>query len=783
MNLKTLSFLSLLTVSANIWAQTYNWTEQIITDRAENLQNFAQAEDGSATIVGFGNIFERTTDGAASWQDAGVITNADEFDYQDISFFGDIGYAVAMTGFKVVNRESVDLYANSPILKTIDGGMTWSLLSTEGMGSGDDASLNITAVGNYMYKFTSVECINDTVAYISAYWKDVDNEAHQNVYKTTNAGTTWSAIIPDNKTNIVNSILEYNGNMYIAGKETLYKISVETDSLTNLYPIVDEGEDDGMYFAHTTTHNNTLIFPTTGDSIWTTSDEGATFQKLPNIKKGNIVYKHNDSTYVVGSGSSDTKASTDGGKTWLDCSADESLWNGGIVGDSLVGLGKQDIFTMALTDIDNGIFNWTKNTVSNKNKNLKAITTNNGTTYIAGMGDILISSTNGTSDFTEADIPNKSDIIYASVEIDFRGLAQGKGGAAIASTRKYKLVDYPTSGPDDIYANGVIYKTDDNWSSYDVVDESLIGKKYGDAPYLNPNSTGCYGLDFYSAECINDTTFYVSTQWYDTLSTDTKITYTRVFKTTNGGESWDTITSELNGKNIQTINFNDDLGYIGGSKTFLKSSDGGKTVENLYPKLEALADDNIYIQSVEISGADTLYVLSTSDGVFTSFDAGATFSLVPDNEGANGFVFIDTDSWMLLGSSNKSKYTNNSGTTWEGCYSGSTSYGTGGIYNDSIIALCKSKIYKLAVADLDSDISGINEAKTSESKIKIWQNGSALNIQSESQVSYILLYNISGQLVKSARANSNFHSMNISQLSRGIYIVRADEKVTKILVK
>ena len=42
--------------------------------------------------------------------DLGVLTNADYFDYQDISIKNSVGYAVAMSSFKVVDRVENDSY-------------------------------------------------------------------------------------------------------------------------------------------------------------------------------------------------------------------------------------------------------------------------------------------------------------------------------------------------------------------------------------------------------------------------------------------------------------------------------------------------------------------------------------------------------------------------------------------------------------------------------------------------------------------------------------------------
>ena len=40
-----------ITISGITMAQTFNWQEQVLTERGENMQDMGIAEDGSATIV------------------------------------------------------------------------------------------------------------------------------------------------------------------------------------------------------------------------------------------------------------------------------------------------------------------------------------------------------------------------------------------------------------------------------------------------------------------------------------------------------------------------------------------------------------------------------------------------------------------------------------------------------------------------------------------------------------------------------------------------------------
>ena len=773
-NYDKLLLVSLMLTSA-LTGQTFNWEEQIINNRSENLQGIAVSEDGSATIVGYGNTFVKSTDGGDSWHNTGIF-ETDNFDYQDISFSGNIGFAIAMTGYKVIDRPKgggPDLYANSPLLKTTDGGVTWNIITVKNMGSGTDSTLNLSAIGNYNVKFSSMELIDANTLYISAFWKDINDSPHYNVFKTSDAGESWEPTIPDNGNNSISSITEHNGNIYLAGSKTLYKITIAKDSITDLYPEAYKhvNDDKSLFFWNPTIAGNEIIFPTTKHGILTTTNAGDSFEMLPNTIGANFVYKHNDSTYITGASTSKTKATTDGGKTWEAISANETLWDGGVIGDSLIALGKNEIFTMALSDIETGHFSWSTKTITPISGNLKSIATKGDTTFIVGYAGIFLRSTDGAQTFTEVTLPSKSNLIYASVDISLIGISQGEGTTAIANTRRYKVADYPTKGPDDIYVAGFLFSTTDNWNTFSVIDDTKIGAKYS-SPSINPYANGCYAQEFNTANCINDSIFVTSVQWYHSDNISEEVTYGRVFKTSDAGQSWDTISSNLGNSFIKTIKTYGNDVFIGGNKTLLKSDDYGVTYTDLIPQLTALGASDPYIQEILKKG-DSLYISTTSDSVFVSYDNGITFSKIEGPVGATTFVPVDANSWMTLGAYSKSMYTNYGGdSTWVNCYPGSPVFSSG-IYADNIIALAKGSLFKLPLADLNSTIiAGIQEKRVTDlNNISITQSNTSLTISAKKSITQCRVYTITGENTKTINTNSTTVSINTSTLAKGIYIV------------
>jgi hypothetical protein len=220
---------------------------------------------------------------------------------------------------------------------------------------------------------------------------------------------------------------------------------------------------------------------------------------------------------------------------------------------------------------------------------------------------------------------------------------------------------------------------------------------------------------------------------------------------------------------------------IGGNNTLLLSLDGGSSFNDLSNKLTYTDKYPPYLQNI-ISNEDTLYIPTTNDGVFVSYDNGVTFSKINGLTGASGLVYIDSDSWMTYGSSSKCKYTNNAGTNWEGCYPGSTVFGAE-IYSNNIITLCKSKIFKQDMGDLDSDVSAIAEIDSRNSSIAISQNSSEIMITAEQSISRCTIYSITGQIIYSTMPQANTYSLSTANYTDGIYIINAESNGISITKK
>lgn len=257
------------------------------------------------------------------------------------------------------------------------------------------------------------------------------------------------------------------------------------------------------------------------------------------------------------------------------------------------------------------------------------------------------------------------------------------------------VVDHVSkNGYSDVYANGAILKyIAGEWS---ILDISNVGD--GDNPAKNPNASGCGEIDFMAVETLNESTAFIGVRWND-YNSGQKVIRTGVFKTEDGGNAWNHI-FDTQGLFITTILLNGEVGYIAGLKLFAKTIDTGITFTNLFPELEKVADNNIYIQDITWVSSSELYLTTTSDGILYSSDGATSFEKLSDLGGGNDFLKIDQQTMIVAGTSSKAKITIDGGTNWESFGPGYTTYEVIGPWNDSLYFLGKSNMAIIALTDL-----------------------------------------------------------------------------------
>ena len=250
---------------------------------------------------------------------------------------------------------------------------------------------------------------------------------------------------------------------------------------------------------------------------------------------------------------------------------------------------------------------------------------------------------------------------------------------------------------------------------------------------------------------------------------------------TNNGTTWNNISTGITGLNyINTILIKDTniFACTAGSGIYL-SSDIGLTWNNVSVGLT-----NSNVTSIAI--VDTIVFVGTSNGVFQSIDNGANWTPNLDLpitlvnsltvHGAN--IYVGTDCCGVYLSSNN-------GTNWTAVNAGLTNL------EIHPIVVCDSFVYagtwgsgvwSRSLSNLLSidDINGNNS-------IAVYPNPSinSLTIEAQKQ-STIEIININGQIVKTVVCFNKSTSVDLTDLSRGVYIVRVktDKKiVTKKIIK
>lgn len=695
----------------------FNWQEQMISP-GNNLKEM-NFYDTSVFLVGYGRTFVKSTDMGETWNDVPILTPV--YDFYDLSIDATgVGY-LCSGDEKIFNNPSggePDVYIRGVLLKTADYGATWQHVDISAIGSGDDPAFNPNADGCYAMHIYSVGVVDDNIAFIGLqwYWHDPSTSGrvtYNGIFRTDDGGTTWVPFSKDNK--VPYTIEAADTSVYFGGNKQLLKTVIGTDTIVDIYPNLVAAADPSVFIWDVTIVSEDEIYvTTTSDGILLSTDRGETFNKLTGTGVpggGNDMIKLNDSTMVVLGTSTKSKVTTDYGANWKNCYPGATCYEiGGVLNDSLYGLAKGKVYKIAVEDLLAADYNWVSQTL-NEGSNLQKMHISNNTTpnaVIAGFGETLKGTSDGGVTWYDIELPKLDVAEYP--EYDWSDISTSNiDGTSYACTRRLYFIDYPSSsGLIDVYGHGLIAKSNDSWETWDFLDYRNIGAGETD-PSLNPNlADACYGLSPTELESINDSTLYVYITWLDTLNGyDNKTTHSRVFMTENGGDTWSVVTDDLGNRYVTKIMFlNADTGYIAGNTLLLNTTDGGKTFTDIYPPLAQASidvqdDSTLYITAMDYINEKEWYFTTSVDGVFETHDGGETYSMFTGIGGGNDFYKVDTSSYVVLGSSTKSKVTWDKGATWTSCYPGSTVWNIGGVLNGSLVALAKGKLFKIPLWNLE----------------------------------------------------------------------------------
>lgn len=772
-NLLALFFFTPFILLSQTSNPVFNWAVKEIS-KDNNLQVMSVHDENTAVIAGFGKTFKITTDKGISWKDAGLLNPL--FNFNDISIKGKIGYMVARKTILVDNANGAedDVYISGAILKTTDGGNNWSLLDLSKIGDGANPAANPSLSGCFTLTPYSVLCIDETTALVYVQWYELTSGAkktHSAVFKTVNGGDKWIAVTKDFGASYVTSIKMFGTDIYIGGNKILLKGSTTTDTTTDIFPAFSAVAGSNAYVNEIRSFkSNEIGIITSASGFLTTTDGGNTFTKLSGISGGFDFFK-DDKVMIFMGASSGSKATIDGGTTWTSCSPGKTCVEiPGIFNDSLYALTNSSLaYKMALSDLKSGNYKWVEKKIADGTSSLqKMYQFDNNSAIIIGDDQIVKKTLDKGKTWQPVILP---ELYVNDGQYDFRSVSSS-GGAGYATTRLLKLGDY--SGGENYYLSGLIFKTEDAWKTWKVLNNKNIGKDTPKDASKYPLMEGCYGMDNYTVECIDAKTAYLNVDWNDSVSVPKTITrHSRVFKTIDGGDSWSAVTKDFGISIITSIKFMGEIGYISGNKIFMKTVDGGKTFTDLLLNLAPGADNDLNISSIVMRTKDELYFqTSNNKGVFYTRDGGATFSKLPGVFGGFDFVVLDNNSFMSVGPSTNNKFTNDGGLNWKNCNLTTEIYAAGKVFNDSLYVLGKSNVYKIAVSDLD--IATLVSDIKSPNSFKILYGPSGLQLVSEEgDIDRCFIYNVAGQLMAIADPKSSSYSIDYNSFNPGVYIISA----------
>lgn len=738
-------------------------------------------DENTAVIAGYGGTFKISADKGMSWNDVGLFNPG--FNFIDMSFEDSVGYIVGRKTalVKYPSGGEDDVYISGVLLKTTDKGSTWSVVNLSAIGEGDDPGLNPNVKGCISLDPFAVLCLNDTAAMVFLQWYDIisgTKKPHSAVFKTTDGGTKWTAVTNDFEGAYINAIKRLGSDIYIGGNKILQKASTETDVVEDLFPAFSLVAGSKVFINDIRFFDNE-IYVQTMTGCFISSDNGTSFSKIDGLSGGNDIFKL-DSTVVINLGSgSNSKVTIDGGTTWTSCFPGKTCWEiPGIFNDSLYALGSSELFKMAVSDLKNGNYQWTSRILGDGSNNLQKMKIfDDQKAILVGYGQTAKITEDKGQTWTDIALPS----LFSGANYDFRSVSSSDSTGYVGS-RWLKLVDYPSG--EDYYLNGIIFKTTDAWKTWQVLNTKNIGKDSPDDASKNPTMQGCYAMDNYTVECAGSNAVYLFVGWNDSISAPQTVTkHSRVFKTIDGGDLWTAVTKDFGGAFVMSMKFSGETGYLAGNKIFLKTTDGGNTFTDLYPKLTIGTDSNLVVSSVVMPSDDEVYIqTSNNKGVFVTKDGGNTFSKLNGVNGGLDFVVLDNNSFMNVGSATVSKYTNDGGTTWSDCTPGATIYAAGGVFNDSLYVLGKSNIYKVAVADLNINTSVVELQPSNP--LKVLYGTSELELVSDNRnIDRCMVYNLSGQLVAIRDLHDRVCRLEYNAFSPGIYVIAASVEGKKYTQK
>lgn len=590
--MKTLILLLVIIIPSLALPQT-GWYYLNPTPTGNNLYDLTMFSETSGICISTNSIF-RTYDGGRNWTEY-FLSNSDLY----------------ITGMSIVDSSLGYLSMGSGrILKTIDGGKTWSFVSQ---------------MSQMCY---GIKFISSQTGYIFTKYNNL-NYRGTRILKTTNAGISWTECFSDYSISL--------GKINFVTPSIGYSIGYNTDTNGNYY--------------HT--------------KILKTTNSGLTWDSIAsslNISPSKTLFLVEQTGFISGSGYNQANRilrTTNGGVSWgdtlkrnlVDIRFTDASSGYFITGDS----------TFARTT--NAGANWTFSVIRNptldynRHPNQLCFINQNTGVCVGNLGLILRTENNGTnwtninSSFTNEEF---DDVVFKN---NNTGFLMGWDRNIYKTTNGSQNWTKYTFGNSNSNLGAMIYAGSNTW---------YLSQAWDPIMYKTTN-------DGVSWDTLTNTGFIQSTALkFLNPTTGFGVSKYNVFgKTTNGGLNW-FINNQIGGQNWTLDFIDENTGFVGGGFQLRKTSNGGINFETIPESIIHSAWDVKFISrdTVVVSGISQNGVGTNRGAIWKSINGGTNWTeyLVPGAYALGPLRFTDKKTGYVLEGWDGSYYglfkTTNAGENW-----------------------------------------------------------------------------------------------------------------------
>ncbi len=661
------------------------WTD--VSPESVPLKNLMSIDFGdlnTGLVVPQDSFLLRTTDQGDSWTRINmpqVVTDLigtpdDPTTGNTQKFFG-LGFSNATTCFTTINYKIGTTTYRSFVLKSADAGLTWSVVSAD-FAAG--ATKTITAV-----EFASDELTGYIVGSNSLILKTVDGGASWT--KMSTAGTLLDTKYI-NDIHVVNKDSVYLATLagvWVTRDGFLTMSQLTTDGANDFlicqdtvflaagganktYRSLDRGASwqvaangAGTLFEATLFNNKIYALASSGIAYVTTPEQlldpkvDFTVEQLGNVLNF-VNLSENIGTYTW----------TIGAK---QIAGDLTTYNIPIYGEydiSLKGINTLGEVNSEITTVvvDTIATPWALHTIGDQTVQKLVVVKKDTAAVIVGNNTAIFYTNNGGENWLPAALPSADYIGHIATDLSFFDAQNGLANFSYAAGKTIE--------------EGFMLKTADAGASWTLVPISAFSNASGSD--VTDVSLG-KKIYFYPVTAINSTTAFTAIRWEEALTT-TKHGY--VYKTVDSGASWTIISDDIYAptfsSTLNTLAFSADgmTGYLAGVKLLWRTVDGGASWTKLAVDALGSINDLIMIDNLNLIAATQYGTAKTTDG-FSTWTVNPTdysFDVVSLAEG----VFLTGKDQQTL------KVSVDGGNTWELNAAGLGSFFELAVFNREVLA-------------------------------------------------------------------------------------------------